>query len=219
MTDFMDISKMRITVRQFSERKVEKEKIDRILEAGRWSPTAVDFQPQRILVLESDESLEKVREFCTFGYDEKYRNLDENSAKNGDDSHNVYYYGAPLVLMVCYDRNRCWSHPESGESSGLVDATIVQTHMMLEAASLGLGTVWISYFDKKKARDLLKIPEELEITSMLYIGYPADDFRPNRKLSGKRFPVSETCFSERYDTPYETDFVNDFTDPRLEEKQ
>ncbi|MBQ3973964.1 MAG: nitroreductase family protein, partial [Lachnospiraceae bacterium] len=72
----------------------------------------------------------------------------------------------PLVFLVCYDRNVCWQHPQSGESSGLIDATIVQTHMMLEAASLGLGTVWISYFDKEKARELLQIPDCFEITGM-----------------------------------------------------
>ncbi len=53
--DFMDISKKRITVRQFSQTPVEEEKIQKILEAGRWSPTAVNGQPQRILVLNTPE--------------------------------------------------------------------------------------------------------------------------------------------------------------------
>ena len=65
--DFMDISKMRITTRQFDSKAVEKEKTDMILEAGRWSPTAMDAQPQRILVLNEKEPLDKVRQFCTFG--------------------------------------------------------------------------------------------------------------------------------------------------------
>ena len=216
--DFMDISKMRITTRQFDKRPVEKDKTDRILEAGRWSPTAMDAQPQRILVLDRPEQLDKVRAFCTFGIREEYREIDEN-CDQGDEEHNVFYYGAPLVLLVCFDRTVCWSHPESGETSGVVDATIVTTHMMLEAASLGLGTVWISYFDKDKAREMLRIPENYEILCMLYIGYAAADFRPNRKLSGQRFPVSHTCFSGSFDTPYRTDFVNDFKDPRLEDPE
>lgn len=217
--DFMDISKMRITVRKYDPRPVEKDKIDRILEAGRWAPTAVDYQPQRILVMDRPEHFLKIREFCTFGFDQKYRDIDENAGLHGDESHNVYYYGAPLVFLVCYDRNVCWQHPESGESSGLIDATIVQTHMMLEAASLGLGTVWISYFDKKKARELLQIPEHFEIAGMLYAGYPAADFKPNRKLSGKRYPVSHTCFDGSFDSPYETSYKDTFKDPRLEEEK
>lgn len=75
--------------------------------------------------------------------------------------------------------------------------------MMLEAASIGLGTVWISYFDHEKARELLKIPENYEINGMLYVGYPADDFEPNARLSGKRRPLNETCFDGAWDVPYE----------------
>ena len=191
--DFMDIEKKRVTVRKFSQKPVEDDKIQMILEAGRWSPTAVNYQPQRILVLNSQESLAKVREFCSFGYDQKYVDL----AKECDDKEKGkvnFYYGAPLVLFVCYDTTACWTHPQSGKSSGATDATIVATHMMLEAASLDLGSVWISYFDENKAKELLKLPENWQPVCMLYIGYPAEDFVPNTHLGGHRKPLSETCF-------------------------
>jgi len=180
-------------VRKFSQKPVEDDKIQMILEAGRWSPTAVNYQPQRILVLNSPESLAKVREFCSFGYDQKYVDL----AKECDDKEKGkvnFYYGAPLVLFVCYDTTACWTHPQSGKSSGATDATIVATHMMLEAASLDLGSVWISYFDEDKAKGLLKLPENWQPVCMLYIGYPAEDFVPNTQLGGHRKPLSETCF-------------------------
>lgn len=206
--DFRDISKMRVTVRKFDPKPVEKEKLDLILEAGRWSPTAVDFQPQRILVLNTPEALEKVRRFCTFGYDKSYTDIAEE-CDAGDKKHNVYYYGAPLVLMICYDRSVCWHHPQNGQESGPADATIVSTHMMLEAASLGLGTVWISYFDHAKARSLLNIPEDYKIANMLYIGYPAKDFKPNPVMSGKRYPIEHTCFDNSFEMPYQTDFYEE----------
>jgi nitroreductase len=98
------------------------------------------------------------------------------------------------VLFVCYDKTACWTHPQSGKSSGATDATIVATHMMLEAASLDLGSVWISYFDEEKARELLQIPKNWQSVCMLYIGYPADDFEPNTHLGGHRKPLNETCF-------------------------
>lgn len=197
--DFIDISKRRVTTRRFAPIPVEKEKLDKILEAGRWAPTAVNTQPQRVLVLNTAECLEKVREFCTFNYNPKYAELDSSC---DDKAHGkcVYYYGAPLVLLVCYDKEVCWKHPESGESSGVTDATIVSTHMMLEAASIGLGTVWISYFDKQKAKRLLNLPESIEINNMIYIGYPSEDFVPNPKMSGKRYPLSHTVW---YNTPEE----------------
>lgn len=200
--DFNDISRMRRTVRKFSQRMVEPEKVNLILEAGRWAPTAVNGQPQRILILNTPEALEKVRQFCTFGYDPKYVELAKECGTE-DKRHNVYYYGAPLVFLICWDKTACWTHPQNGQSSGSTDATIVTTHMMLEAASIGLGTVWISYFDHEKARELLKIPENYEINGMLYVGYPADDFEPNARLSGKRRPLNETCFDGAWDVPYE----------------
>jgi nitroreductase len=205
--DFMDISKMRITTRQFAQKPVEKEKVDKILEAGRWSPTAVDYQPQRILVLNQPETLSKVKEFCTFGYDKKYADL-ARECDTEDHKHNVYYYGAPLVLLICWDKTVCWTHPQNGQSSGSTDATIVTTHMMLEAASIGLGTVWISYFDHDKAREMLNIPDHYEINGMLYIGYQAEDFEPNPNMTGKRFPIEHTCFDNSFASPYQTDFKN-----------
>jgi nitroreductase len=191
--DFMDISKKRVTVRRFAQTPVEEEKIRKILESGRWSPTAVNGQPQRILVLNTPESLAKVRKFCSFGYDKKYVDL---AKECNDEEHGKInlYYGAPLVLFICYDKDACWTHPQSGKSSGATDATIVATHMMLEAASLDLGSVWISYFDEDKARELLNIPDNWQSVCMLYIGYPAEDFTPNTHLGGHRKPLEETCF-------------------------
>ncbi len=191
--DFMEISKKRVTVRKFSQKPVEDEKIEKILQAGRWSPTAVNLQPQRILVLNTPENLDKVRQFCSFGYNQKYVDL-AKECDNKEQGKVNFYYGAPLVLFVCYDATACWIHPQSGKSSGATDATIVATHMMLEAASLDLGSVWISYFDEEIAWDLLELPESWQSVCMLYIGYPADDYEPNKKMSGHRKPLTETCF-------------------------
>ena len=191
--DFIDISKKRVTVRKFSQSPVEKEKLMKILEAGRWSPTAINAQPQRILVLNTHENLAKVKEFCTFGYDQKYVDLSKECDDKANGKINLYY-GAPLVLFVCYDETECWTHPLTGVKSGKTDATIVATHMMLEAASLDLGSVWISYFDQEKARKLLNIPENWKSVCMLYIGYPAEDFVPNTHLGRHRKPLKETCF-------------------------
>ncbi|MFV0636781.1 nitroreductase family protein [Mitsuokella sp. WILCCON 0060] len=195
-TDFMALSKQRHTVRKYSQKPVEQEKVKKILEAGRWAPTAVNAQPQRILVLNTPEELQKVKDFCTFGWKKKYVDLAEES-DTVDHKHIVIYYGAPLVLMVCYDKKACWKHPESGTESGQTDAVIVATHIMLEAVSLGLGTAWISYFDEQKARKSLHLPDDWQPVCMLYIGYPADDYQPNQKLSIRRKPLTETCFFDK----------------------
>lgn len=191
--DFLEIAGSRHTIRKYDARPVEHDKIMKILEAGRLAPTAVNAQPQRILVLNTPSELEKVREFCTFEYRKKYVDL---SSECDDKEHGKInlYYGAPLVFFISYDEEECWHHPESGESSGETDAVIVATHMLLEASSLDLGTCWISYFDKEKAKRLLNLPDSWKPVAMIYAGYPAADAVPNRHLGGHRKPLEETCF-------------------------
>lgn len=196
--DLMDISKKRMSVRKYSSIKVEKEKLDKILEAGRWAPTAVNAQPQRIIVLDTEENLQNVRKFSTFDYDKKYIDL-AKECEDKDNHKNNYYYGAPVVLLVCYDKNVCWRHPNSGARSGETDAVIVATHMMLEAASLDLGTVWISYFDTEKAKEMLNLPEEIVPVCMLYVGYPAEDVKPSPNPKSRRYPIEKTVFYNKYE--------------------
>jgi nitroreductase len=178
MNDILDIEKMRYTVRNYSDKKLEQEKLDKILEAGRWAPTAVNYQPQRIIVLNTEETLLKVKEFTTFGYNKYYAKIAKECADEVK-SKNSYHYNARTALLVCYDKEACWKHPENGELSGVVDATIVTTHMMLEAAAIGVGSSWISYFDKEKAKKLLDLPERLEAVVLLLLGYPTEDCKPN----------------------------------------
>lgn len=192
MSAFTELMRRRHTVRSYAPMPVEREKLRAVLEAGRWAPTAVNAQPQRILVLDTPERLAKVREFCTFGWQREYVGLARECDTPEHDCI-VTYYGAPVVLLVCYDRDACWSHPQTGEASGPTDATIVATHMMLEATAQGLGSAWVSYFDKDKARELLHVPDNWEICSMLYLGYPAAEEKAAR-ISGQRKQLEETCF-------------------------
>lgn len=203
VSTFTNLMVCRHTVRNYAQTPVESEKLSAVLEAGRWAPTAVNAQPQRIVVLDAPETLEKVRQFCTFGWQKRYVELAKECDTQAHQSM-VFYYGAPVVLLICYDRDACWKHPESGESSGATDATIVATHMMLEATAQGLGSAWISYFDRDKARELLGIPVEWEICSMLYLGYPAEDEVPS-KLSGTRKPLGETCFHNNAQVAYQSE--------------
>lgn len=200
MSDYMEISRRRRTVRRYDRRPVDEADLERILEAGRWAPTAVNAQPQRILVLDSPERLADVEGFCTFGYDAKYAGLAKECADEAG-GRNVYYYGAPTVLMVCYDEDACWHHPETGESSGLVDATIVAVNMMMEAVSLGLGTAWVSYFDFDRAREVLGIPAGWRPVCLLHVGHPAED-AGHAGMSGARKPIDETCFRNGCTEPF-----------------
>ena len=171
---FLELAKNRYSNRKFSDRKVEKEKLDRILEAGRVAPTAVNYQPQRILVIDSQDSLEKLK-LCT-----------------------RYHFDAPLALVVCYDSTTSWKDP-SGRDQGIVDASIVNTHMMLQAAELGVYSTWVGHYDNDALRRKFSLPPFLVPVAILPLGYPAADSGPHPKLHYSRLDLTETVFYNSFD--------------------
>ena len=165
--DFLELARERYSVRKFASKKVENEKLDAVLEAGRLAPTACNNQPQRVLVLNSAEALAKLKD-CT-----------------------PYHFSAPLALIVCYDNTVSWKRSYDGKDMGEVDASIVTTHMMLEAAALGLGSTWVGYFDPQKVRSAFALPENVVPVAILPMGYPHETSVPNPR-HGERLPLSAT---------------------------
>lgn len=167
--DFLELAKERYSVRKFTDKKIEKEKLDLILEAGRVAPTAVDFQPQRILVMDNEESLEKLK-LCT-----------------------KYHFDAPLALLVCYDSSVSWKRVCDKKDEGVIDASIVATHMMLEIQELGLGSTWVGHFDAQLIKKEFNIPENIVPVALLPIGYPRSDAKPASNHF-KRYDIDKTVF-------------------------
>ena len=155
---FLELAKERYSVRSFSGREVEQEKLDKIILAGRVAPTAKNNQPQKVFVVKSPEGIEKINGICRC------------------------IYGAPVVLIVAYDNERDWlSVTEAGRRSGETDAAIVCTHMMLEAADLGVGSCWVGMFNNDEVKATFGLPENLRVCALLPIGYPADDAAPSER--------------------------------------
>lgn len=155
MKDFLTLAKERYSVRSYSDKKVEQEKIDKILEAAKLAPTAVNYQPQMIYVLKSEEALGKINRLCRC------------------------IYGAPLVFLICADERKTWkSQTERGYSSGEMDCSIVCTHMMLEAWEEGLGSVWVRLFDVDKVAKAFELPSYMKPICLLPVGYASDDSVP-----------------------------------------
>jgi nitroreductase len=151
---------------------VEKEKLDIVLEAGRNAPTAANKQPQRIVVIYNEEGYKKI-DGCT-----------------------PCRFNAPVVLLVCFDKNECWVRPGDGEHSGWVDASIVAAQMMLQAADLGLGTTWVMYFNAAKVVEEFRLPQNIVPAALLPLGYPADDAAPGEDHL-KRLPREKLVFFEK----------------------
>ncbi len=153
--DFLTFARKRYSVRSYSQKPVEDEKIQKILQAAMIAPTAVNYQPQKIYVLKSEESLQKIR------------------------SITKSTYHAPLVFLLCYDIERSWHSPfVEGYNSGEMDVSIVCTHMMLEAEELGLGSVWVLLFDPNKVREAFHLPDNIKPICLLPVGYPAQNAVP-----------------------------------------
>ena len=168
--NFSVLAKERYAVRKFIDQIVEKEKLDLILEAGSVAPTAVNYQPQRILVIEAEESVAKLKS-CT-----------------------PYHFSAPLALLVCYDSTVSWKRSHDKKEMGEVDASIVATQMMLQAHELGLGSTWVGHFNPDIIRESFEIPEYLVPVVLLPIGYPSSDSVPHPKMHYNRYDINHTDF-------------------------
>lgn len=171
--DFLELAKQRYSVRKFTNQRVEEEKINLILEAGRVAPTAVNYQPQRILLIESEEKLEKLKN-CT-----------------------PYHFNAPIAILVCYDKNTSWKRSFDGKDMGEVDASIVATQMMLEVENIGLGTTWVGHFDPKLIIDAFDIPDNIIPVGLFPVGYPSENSTPHQ-LHSSRLDLSETVFKDSF---------------------
>ena len=109
--EFTDVIKNRYSCKKYSDRAVEGDRLEAILEAGRVAPTAKNLQEQHVYVLQSADALEKF------------------------DGLTPCRYGAPTVLLVAFDSENVYTYPGSERTSGVEDASIVATHMILAAAN------------------------------------------------------------------------------------
>lgn len=151
---FIELAKKRYSCKKYNGIPVEKEKLDAILEAGRLAPTAKNLQEQHIYVLQSEEALSKV-DACT-----------------------PCRYGASTVVAVAFHKDNVFTYPGGKRNSGIEDATIVATHMILAAADMDVDSCWINNFDPEKLKNELELPDDEEVLMLMDLGYAAEGFKP-----------------------------------------
>ena len=155
--EFTEVVKGRYSCKKYSDRPLEKEKLDAILEAGRVAPTAKNLQEQKVYVVQSAEMLAKV------------------------DGVTPCRYGAPTVL-----KNNVFTYPGGKRDSGIEDATIVATHMILAAYNEGVDSCWINFLDPEKMAEVLGLPENEEVLMAMDLGYAAEDAGPLPNHSNRK---------------------------------
>ena len=129
--DFIEIAKKRYSVRSYKDKKVEEEKLQKILEAAHVAPTAANLQPVRLIAVRSSEGLAKIG---------KGANL----------------YGAPLAVIVCADHGKAWVRPFDKKQTTDIDASILTDHMMrkmlIRNAIRRHASRWKNWFLTKRYR-------------------------------------------------------------------
>jgi nitroreductase len=139
----------RRSTRSFTEEPVEKDQIERILEAGRLAPSAKNRQEWRFVVLQKKEVREKLRE-AAFGQD--------------------FVAQAPVAIAVC-TTNIDYRMP-NGQLSYPIDLAFAAAFMMLQAVHEGLGTCCVTTFDEQEVREILTAPFSMRVVLLLLIGHP-----------------------------------------------
>ena len=165
---FSELAASRYSVRRYKADPIAEDTLTAILQAGRVAPTARNSQPQTIFVVRNPELRAKLADVspCTFD--------------------------APVILVICYDTNREAKIPSRpGYTFGEMDASIVCTHMMLQAWELGVGSCWVGMFNDREVSNVLDLPKHLQVAALLPMGYPAADAEPANMHSRIR-PAEET---------------------------
>ena len=169
MTDFLTLAQERYSCRRLSAAPVEEEKLEKIWEAGRCTPTAHNNQPVRIWLVRSAEALEKLRKTAEF----------------------PFVQAAPAVFVIGSEPAAAWVRPFDGKNFADVDAAIAATQMMLEIQDLGLGTTWVGHFDADRLKAFFPEMIPFQLIALLPVAYPAPEAHPSR-LHTDRKPKEET---------------------------
>lgn len=165
--DFLKLAQKRYSCKKYSSHALEQEKLDIILEAGRLAPTAKNLQEQHIYITRSPEALAKI------------------------DDATPCRYGAPVVLVVTFDNDNQYTYPGGRRTSGIEDAAIVATHMMLQAADIDVDSCWVNCFDPDLLHEALSLPSNQEIVMLLDLGYASEEAHPLPNHSSRK-PIAQT---------------------------
>ena len=159
--EYFEVLEKRFSCREFKDEEVSQELIDKILEAGRLSPTAVNFQPERIYVCKSEEILEKLKTACK------------------------YTFNARLIFVIAYNTKEAWVRRSDDSEFGIVDASIVTTNMMNAITALGLGSCFVCSMHQDRVEEILGLPKHIKVLALLPTGYPKEIKKHNKRKNIK----------------------------------
>jgi len=164
--NFNELISKRQSERKYDARPVESKKIMQCIEAARMSPSACNAQPWKFII--ADEPVLK----------------NKLAAAAAGMGMNKFVAEAPVIVAVVLERPNASSKIGSvlkGKEYSLMDIGIAATHFCLQATDLGLGTCIIGWFDEKKVRKLLHVPNKKRIPLLLSVGYSTNEVRQKQR--------------------------------------
>ena len=147
--EFSDVIKYRTSIRKYSNKEVEEDKIFYILECARLAPSAMNKQSWRFIVIKNKETITQIAK----------TNLINRWIKT-----------APVLIIACADPTLSGSH--NTIAYYIINVSIALEHLILAATDIGLGTCWIGSFNEKKIKRLLEIPKRIRVVALTPLGYP-----------------------------------------------
>ncbi|MEO6164764.1 MAG: nitroreductase family protein, partial [Candidatus Binatia bacterium] len=188
---------MRRSVRVYKSGRVSAEQLEDILEAARWAPSGANTQPWEFVVTRDSKKMKRVREI----YSQEWRDRKKEDPVNYKGLKKDYVGDVSVLVLVCGDartKQVYLTTRQSADREKLFQASIANAvqQMMLAAASMNLGTVWVSVREEvePELRKLLKVPNELRLLWVLPIGHASS--WPKAK---PRRPTSAFTHYEVYD--------------------
>lgn len=180
--DFYELINYRQSVRKYTEKPVEREKVEKIIEAVHLAPSACNSQPWRIIIVDEPALKNEVAK-ATFS---KTLNF------------NQFAVEAPVIAVLVIEKAKLIAQiggSLKNQEYPQYDIGIAAAHFCLQAAELGLGTCMIGWFDEKRIKQLLNIPENRKIGLVITLGYAPEDYKLRKKI---RKPLTEICGFNSY---------------------
>ena len=169
---FYELYDRRKSVREFDDRPVEDEVLERLLNALNRAQSAANRQPWHFIVTRAKER----------------DGLDAAITKE-------CFRKAPLIIAACAEPSQAWTRKTDQVNYAWVDVTIAVTEMIGVATAEGLGTCWIASLDPIQVRGALGIPEKIEVVGLIAIGYPMQELVKEEK---SRKPLAEIIHNGKW---------------------
>ncbi len=170
--DIFTAIKGRRSYRGYLSKPVEEEKLNAILEAGQWAPSVMNLQPWKFLIVKNPEMKARLKVSCQ----ETLGKIYEASGWKWVSKFKIdFLTEAPVIIVIAGDPKKTGADqflPGRGTGYAFSCCAAIQ-NMHLAAHALGLGSLWFSLFETDKIKQLLNIPDELDVVSMIVLGYPA----------------------------------------------